>query len=246
MATPLAGPLGRAWAPSSARLHTDHGTRLLCGIGVPGLEGSDRVAGVALADGRCIPADLCSSASARSPTSAGCHGSGLALGNGVVCDAGGDQPIPNIVAVGDCAAWLDEPPSGRHHRVEHWTGALERPASPSPPCSPAAPRTVTGRTAVLLVRPVRRPHPVRRHRPARRRGHRRGRRPARAQLPRDLPPRRRAGRRARHEPDQAVHPLAPPTGRSRPSARPDARYRPSTRPRRPTFPPASPSPKEPP
>ena len=34
---------------------------------------------------------------------------------------------PNVVAVGDCAAW-HEACRGRPHRVEHWTGALERPA----------------------------------------------------------------------------------------------------------------------
>jgi NADPH-dependent 2,4-dienoyl-CoA reductase/sulfur reductase-like enzyme len=32
-----------------------------------------------------------------------------------------------VVAVGDCAAWYD-PSVGAAHRVEHWTGALERPA----------------------------------------------------------------------------------------------------------------------
>jgi NADPH-dependent 2,4-dienoyl-CoA reductase/sulfur reductase-like enzyme len=31
-----------------------------------------------------------------------------------------------VVAVGDCAAWYDRR-LGRHHRVEHWTGALDRP-----------------------------------------------------------------------------------------------------------------------
>ncbi|MBD0324527.1 MAG: NAD(P)/FAD-dependent oxidoreductase, partial [Aldersonia sp.] len=34
---------------------------------------------------------------------------------------------PNVVAVGDCAAWRDTS-TGAAHRVEHWTGALERPA----------------------------------------------------------------------------------------------------------------------
>jgi NADPH-dependent 2,4-dienoyl-CoA reductase/sulfur reductase-like enzyme len=33
-----------------------------------------------------------------------------------------------VVAVGDCAAW-HEPSVGWPHRVEHWTGALERPAT---------------------------------------------------------------------------------------------------------------------
>jgi NADPH-dependent 2,4-dienoyl-CoA reductase/sulfur reductase-like enzyme len=54
-------------------------------------------------------------------------GSGLELANGVVCDAGGATSIPNVVAVGDCAAWY-EPCMGAVHRVEHWTGARERAA----------------------------------------------------------------------------------------------------------------------
>ena len=37
------------------------------------------------------------------------------------------RPFPNVVAVGDCAAWHDAS-TGAAHRVEHWTGALERPA----------------------------------------------------------------------------------------------------------------------
>jgi NADPH-dependent 2,4-dienoyl-CoA reductase/sulfur reductase-like enzyme len=51
----------------------------------------------------------------------------IELANGVVCDAGGATGIPNVVAVGDCAAW-HEPSVGWPYRVEHWTGALERPA----------------------------------------------------------------------------------------------------------------------
>ena len=44
-----------------------------------------------------------------------------------MCDEGGATSIPNVVAVGDCAAW-HEPSVGWPHRVEHWTGAMERPA----------------------------------------------------------------------------------------------------------------------
>jgi NADPH-dependent 2,4-dienoyl-CoA reductase/sulfur reductase-like enzyme len=39
-----------------------------------------------------------------------------------------------LVAVGDCAAWLDEE-SGKHWRLEHWAGAVERPAGH---CGPAS------------------------------------------------------------------------------------------------------------
>jgi NADPH-dependent 2,4-dienoyl-CoA reductase/sulfur reductase-like enzyme len=37
----------------------------------------------------------------------------------------GRTNVTGVVAVGDCAAWLDEE-SGRHRRVEHWSCAAER------------------------------------------------------------------------------------------------------------------------
>ena len=51
-----------------------------------------------------------------------------ALGNGVLTDARGATNIPGVVAVGDCAAaWSVS--AERHVRIEHWTNALEQPAT---------------------------------------------------------------------------------------------------------------------
>ena len=218
MATPLSGPLGVEMGAVVCGLHTDHGVRLRCGTGVHRLVGSDRVEGVELADGTLLPADLVLVGIGAIPNIGWLQGSGLALGNGVLCDAGGLTSRPGIAAVGDCAAWLDER-SGQHQRVEHWTGALERPRVAVAGLLSGGGAHARGRPAVLLVGPVRRPHPVRRHHPARRRGHRADRRPGAAQLPRDVPPRRRAGRRARHEPGPPVHPVAPPARRGRHAGR---------------------------
>src|SRR5262249_35814847 len=55
---PLAGPLGVQLGAVVARLHAEHGTRLLCGAPVGGLIGDDRVTGVELADGRRLAADV--------------------------------------------------------------------------------------------------------------------------------------------------------------------------------------------
>ena len=126
MATPLSGPLGVEMGAVVCGLHTDHGVRLRCGTGVHRLVGSDRVEGVELADGTLLAADLVLVGIGAIPNIGWLQGSGLALGNGVLCDAGGLTSRPGIAAVGDCAAWLDER-SGQHQRVEHWTGALERP-----------------------------------------------------------------------------------------------------------------------
>ncbi|MBE1548695.1 NADPH-dependent 2,4-dienoyl-CoA reductase/sulfur reductase-like enzyme [Mycobacterium sp. OAS707] len=123
---PLAGPLGVQLGAAVARLHTEHGTRLLCGAPVAGLLGDDRVTGIELADGRRLAADVVLVGIGAAPNVEWLRGSPIELANGVVCDAGGATSIPNVVAVGDCAAW-HEPAVGWPHRVEHWTGALERP-----------------------------------------------------------------------------------------------------------------------
>jgi NADPH-dependent 2,4-dienoyl-CoA reductase/sulfur reductase-like enzyme len=124
---PLAGPLGVRLGAALARLHTEHGTRLLCGAPVADLTGRDRVTGVQLADGRRLAADVVLVGIGAIPNVEWLRDSPLELSNGVVCDEGGATSIPNVVAVGDCAAW-HEPSVGWPHRVEHWTGALERPA----------------------------------------------------------------------------------------------------------------------
>jgi NADPH-dependent 2,4-dienoyl-CoA reductase/sulfur reductase-like enzyme len=124
---PLAGPLGVQLGAAVARLHTEHGTRLLCGAPVAGLVGDERVTGVELADGRRLAADVVVVGIGAVPNVEWLRDSPIELVNGVVCDEGGATSIPNVVAVGDCAAWHD-PSVGWPHRVEHWTGALERPA----------------------------------------------------------------------------------------------------------------------
>jgi len=135
--TPLAVQLGERLGTVVSSAHTANGTTLICGVTVAGLtgenrplrasSGSDRVTGVDLADGRHLPADVVVVGIGGIPNVEWLRGSGLQLGNGVLCGVGGETMIPNVVAVGDCAAWHDEV-HGTAHRVEHWTGALERPA----------------------------------------------------------------------------------------------------------------------
>lgn len=127
--TPLAGPLGEAMGGVVSSLHADHGVRLLCGVGVAGLSGeSGRVDAVLLADGRSLPADTVVVGVGARPNVEWLEGSGIALENGVTCGADGRTSLAAVVAVGDCANWYD-PLAGAHRRVEHWTGALERPAA---------------------------------------------------------------------------------------------------------------------
>ncbi|MEU6084872.1 FAD-dependent oxidoreductase [Streptomyces sp. NPDC047108] len=126
--TPLAGPLGQVMGGIVSALHQDHGVRLLCGTGVRALGGHGRVDAVLLQDGRRIPADVVVVGIGAVACTAWLEGSGVALENGVRCGADGTTDVPGVVAVGDCAAWYD-PAAGVHRRVEHWTGARERPAA---------------------------------------------------------------------------------------------------------------------
>ncbi|MCV7286657.1 FAD-dependent oxidoreductase [Mycolicibacterium wolinskyi] len=135
--TPLQVQLGQRLGAVVAAAHTANGTNLICGVGVAGLTGqhrvlrgegaTGRVTGVDLTDGRHLPADVVVVGIGGIPNIEWLAGTGLELGNGVLCGSHGQTTIPNVVAVGDCAAWLDAS-TGAVHRVEHWTGALERPA----------------------------------------------------------------------------------------------------------------------
>ncbi|MET7657250.1 FAD-dependent oxidoreductase [Streptomyces sp. NPDC005486] len=124
--TPLAGPLGATMGSVVSALHADHGVRLLCGVGVKGLRGESRVDAVLLEDGRSIPADIVVVGVGARPCVEWLEGSGVELDNGVKCGADGRTSLAGVVAVGDCANWYD-PRAGAHRRVEHWTGARERP-----------------------------------------------------------------------------------------------------------------------
>ncbi|MDO0938450.1 FAD-dependent oxidoreductase [Streptomyces sp. DG2A-72] len=124
--TPLAGPLGETMGAIVSALHADHGVRLLCGVGVKGLSGERRVDAVLLEDGRSVPADIVVVGVGARPCVEWLEGSGVELDNGVKCGADGRTSLAGVVAVGDCANWYD-PRLGAHRRVEHWTGARERP-----------------------------------------------------------------------------------------------------------------------
>ncbi|HYP44930.1 MAG TPA: FAD-dependent oxidoreductase [Propionibacteriaceae bacterium] len=124
---PLSRQLGAEMGGVVAGLHAAHGVALLCDAAVSGLVGDHRVRGVALADGRLLPADVVLVGIGASPAVEWLRTSGIDLSHGVVCDARGAANAPGVWAVGDCSAWYD-PVLGRPHRIEHWTESRERPA----------------------------------------------------------------------------------------------------------------------
>ncbi|XAS75428.1 FAD-dependent oxidoreductase [Dermatophilaceae bacterium Sec6.4] len=125
--TPLAGPLGVFLGAVVARVHERAGVRLLTGAAPVGMTGETRVRQVQLADGEVLTADVVVVGVGAVPNVEWLGSTGLDLRGGVRCDAAGFTGIDGVYAVGDCATWFDEQ-VGRHRRVEHWTGAHERPA----------------------------------------------------------------------------------------------------------------------
>ena len=126
--TPLAGPLGPTMGAAVAELHADHGVHLRTGVGVARLLGSGRVEAVELADGTRLPADAVVVGVGAQPEVEWLAGSGLDVDGGVRTDATCATGAPGVVAVGDCGLAHDVH-AGRHLRAEHWTHALQQPAT---------------------------------------------------------------------------------------------------------------------
>jgi NADPH-dependent 2,4-dienoyl-CoA reductase/sulfur reductase-like enzyme len=119
---PLGRALGDEMGAVMGELHRDHGVDLRLGVGVAGFEGGDRVTHVRLADDSLVDADLVVVGIGVTPNTGWLEGSGLALDDGLVCDAT-TRAAPGVVAAGDVARW----PShrfGELMRVEHWDNAI--------------------------------------------------------------------------------------------------------------------------
>lgn len=117
---PLVRQLGAEMAAVCAALHRRGGVDLVTGTGVAGLLGTVAVTGVALADGRTLPADVVIVGIGATPNTAWLAGSSLTLNDGVQCDDGCMTALPQVVAVGDVARVGGS-------RAEHWTSATEQP-----------------------------------------------------------------------------------------------------------------------
>ncbi|MEO8815786.1 MAG: FAD-dependent oxidoreductase [Mycobacterium sp.] len=118
-ATPLAAVLGEQVGALVARLHRANGVDVRAGVGVAEVRGTDAVTCVVLTDGDEVPADLVVLGIGSRPAMAWLDGSGIEVGNGILCDASGRTSAPNVWAVGDVAFWQGRP--GHQTRVEHWS-----------------------------------------------------------------------------------------------------------------------------
>jgi 3-phenylpropionate/trans-cinnamate dioxygenase ferredoxin reductase component len=123
-ALPLLDRLGVTMAGCVAELHRDHGVELRCGVLATGLEGGSRVERVRLSDGSAVEADLVVAGIGVRPATEWLRGAGLALADGVVCDATCAASLPDIVAAGDVARFAHAR-AGEALRIEHWSHAVE-------------------------------------------------------------------------------------------------------------------------
>jgi NADPH-dependent 2,4-dienoyl-CoA reductase/sulfur reductase-like enzyme len=125
-AAPLDRVLPASMGTVCAEIHAEHGVDVRLGIGVAGLEeGAGRVAGVRLADGSAVAADIVVIGIGVVPNTDWLEGSGLSLDNGVVCDET-CLAAPGVVGAGDVARWPNPTFDGELMRVEHWDNAVDQ------------------------------------------------------------------------------------------------------------------------
>lgn len=125
---PLRAALG-PWAEPVARLHLERGVRIRSGLRVTSIERAGTELVACLSNGERMPAGTVVLGVGASPATGWLTGSGVALapeaGGAVRCDETGSTDLPDVYAVGDCAAWF-HPGLGYHYPIEHWTSAKER------------------------------------------------------------------------------------------------------------------------
>ncbi|MGF0174025.1 NAD(P)/FAD-dependent oxidoreductase [Streptomyces sp. Marseille-Q5077] len=117
---PLAHAVGTEVGEMLARAHLERGVDLRCGVTVTEVTES----GVRLSDGEPVDADEVLIAVGSLPNTDWLDGSGLTVGDGVVCDEY-CEAARNVYAAGDVARWHN-PLFGRSMRIEHRTNAAEQ------------------------------------------------------------------------------------------------------------------------
>jgi 3-phenylpropionate/trans-cinnamate dioxygenase ferredoxin reductase subunit len=122
---PMARVLNRDVGMVCAGAHRDAGVDVRLGVGVQALEGGARVERVRLDDGSTVAADVVVVGIGAIPETRWLESSGLALSDGVLCDATCATAAPGVVAAGDVARW-HHPGYGEPIRIEHWTHAVEQ------------------------------------------------------------------------------------------------------------------------
>jgi NADPH-dependent 2,4-dienoyl-CoA reductase/sulfur reductase-like enzyme len=123
--------LGAEMGEAVAGVHARNGVDLRCGVSVGEIAVDDgAVRGVETGAG-FVAAEVVVVGVGVQPSTTWLEGSGLQLGDGVVCDAA-LRAAAGVYAAGDCARWhnqLFDPHDDAVMRVEHWTNAAEQGAA---------------------------------------------------------------------------------------------------------------------
>lgn len=99
--------------------HRAHGVDIRLGCAVECIEGTDGAAsGVRLADGEVVPCDMVIVGIGIIPAIAPLQAAGAACGNGVIVDAMCRTTLPDVYAIGDCAAHPNPYADGAVIRLE--------------------------------------------------------------------------------------------------------------------------------
>jgi 3-phenylpropionate/trans-cinnamate dioxygenase ferredoxin reductase subunit len=105
----IARPMGRAVSPILSDFYTQahrvFGARLVLGMGVNTITGTDKAEAVVLSDGEVVPTDLVLVGVGVTSEDALAHEAKLECKNGIVVDAHLTTSDPDISAIGDCAAF---------------------------------------------------------------------------------------------------------------------------------------------
>lgn len=122
-------PLGRALGGQAGRWlaarHAREGVEIRCGVGVEAVRGEPGAWKVRLTDGGVASADVVVLGLGVTAATGWLEGSGLAVGDGVLCDAYCRTSAPGVTAAGDVARWYN-PLFDEQMRIEHWTNAVEQ------------------------------------------------------------------------------------------------------------------------
>ncbi|MGQ2936518.1 MAG: NAD(P)/FAD-dependent oxidoreductase [Sphingopyxis sp.] len=98
--------------------HRDHGVDLRLGVCVDAIEGETKVTGVRLSDGEVIPADLVIVGIGIVPAVEPLIAAGADCANGVRVDRLCKTSLPDVYAIGDCAAHANDFAEGAEIRLE--------------------------------------------------------------------------------------------------------------------------------
>ncbi|HKR51174.1 MAG TPA: FAD-dependent oxidoreductase [Pseudonocardiaceae bacterium] len=125
---PFARVLGEQMGGLCARLQTDNGVSVRCGVRLTGFADSKGGIAARLADGSIVRADCGVVGVGTVIDGRWLAGLEISTEGGLLCDASGlVEGTGNVYAVGDIAAWR-HPTVGDRPRIEHWTSATEQAA----------------------------------------------------------------------------------------------------------------------